>query len=207
MTLKVIGSGLGRTGTMSLKLALEQLGFGSCHHMIEVLLARPESAPLWVEAGQGRPDWDAIYAGYQATVDYPGAMFWRELAAHYPDAKIVHTVRDPDDWFESTQETIFADRSPAMMIMEGPLVPFFAMIHAQFGQKIHDRAFMLAHFRQQTADVKAAIPRERLLIYEISQGWTPLCKFLGVPVPDAPFPSENSRAEFKARAESLSARA
>src|SRR5437870_2958107 len=107
MALKVIGAGLGRTGTLSLKLALEELGFGPCHHMAEVML-HLESVPLWIQAADGNPDWEAIYKGYAATVDYPGCFFWRELEKFYPDAKIILTVRDPEQWFESTQATIFS---------------------------------------------------------------------------------------------------
>jgi hypothetical protein len=197
MPLKVVGSGLGRTGTLSLKSALEQLGFGPCHHMMEVF-PRPESVPLWVEAAEGRPNWDAIFDGWNSMVDYPGAAYWRELAAYYPDAKVVHSVRDPDRWFESTQETIF---NPAGGAMNPPehMRTFFKSITAVFGDKIHDRAFMTDYFRRHTEEVKAAIPPERLLIYEASQGWEPLCAFLGVDVPATPFPSVNSREEFKAR--------
>ena len=99
MTLKVVGSGLGRTGTKSLQSALNILGLGPCHHMVEVF-AHPESRALWIDAAAGRPDWDAIFAGYQSVVDYPGARYWREIAAHYPHAKVLHSVRDPDQWFE-----------------------------------------------------------------------------------------------------------
>src|SRR5438874_1357902 len=102
MALKVIGSGLGRTGTMSLKLALEQLGFGPCHHMVE-MFKRPQSAALWIAAAEGKPDWDAIFEGYASMTDYPGVRYWRELIALFPDARVVHTIRDPDAWFESTQ--------------------------------------------------------------------------------------------------------
>ena len=98
MVLKIVGTGLGRTGTKSLQSALNMLGCGPCHHMIEVF-AHPESTPLWIEAAKGRPDWEAIFAGYHAVVDYPGAQFWRELTAYYPNAKVLHTVRDPDLWF------------------------------------------------------------------------------------------------------------
>jgi hypothetical protein len=198
MSLKVIGSGLGRTGTLSLKAALEQLGFGPCHHMVEVF-AHPESVPLWVHAGQGQGDWDAIFKDYGSMVDYPGATYWRELAAHYPNAKVLHSVRDPDRWFESTQETIFAPGGPAVEPPE-PMKAFFKSITGVFGDRIHDRAFMTDYFRRHTEAVKAAIPPERLLIYEAAQGWAPLCAFLGVDVPGTPFPSVNSREEFKARA-------
>jgi hypothetical protein len=200
MTLKVVGTGLGRTGTMSMKLALEQLGFGPCHHMVEVF-AHPDSVPLWIAAGQGRPEWDKIFAGFSSVVDYPGAGFWRELTAYYPDAKVLHTVRDPEAWFESTQATIFA---PGSMTDNAPphMREFFATVIRELGDKRHDRDFMVDYFKRHTAEVERTIPKDRLLVYESGQGWEPLCKFLGVRVPDTPFPRENSRAEFQARAAS-----
>lgn len=200
MALTVIGSGLGRTGTKSLQTALNRLGFGPCHHMVEVF-AHPESMVLWIEAGAGRPDWDAIFANYGSAVDYPSAAYWRELAAHYPKAKIIHTVRDPDAWFESTQSTIFApDGAAARAIASGGgLADFFKSFSGGFNEKLHDRAFMTEYFRRHTAEVTSTIPPERLLVYESVQGWEPLCRFLGVAVPDEPYPSENNRAEFIAR--------
>jgi hypothetical protein len=197
MALKIIGSGLGRTGTKSLHAALNMLGFGRCHHMVEVF-AHPESVPLWVAAGKGKPDWDAIFAGYQAMVDYPGAHYWRELAEYYPDAKVLHSVRDPDEWFDSTQATIFSPDSPGRRT-EGPMVEFFASFTGGFNPHLHDRAFMTEHFRQHTENVKRAIAPERLLVYQMGEGWDRLCAFLGVPVPDQDFPAQNSRAEFIAR--------
>jgi hypothetical protein len=197
MALKVVGSGLGRTGTMSLKLALEQLGLGPCHHMVEVFM-HPESVPLWIAAGEGRPDWEAIFAGYASMVDYPGCKFWRELADFYPDAKVVHSVRDPQNWFESTQATIFAPNSLALGAPE-PMRTFFAMITADFAGRLNDRDFMIDYFARHTERVVATIPKERLLVFEAKQGWGPLCEFLGVPVPDTPFPRENTRTDFQAR--------
>lgn len=195
MALKVIGSGLGRTGTLSMKLALEQLGFGPCHHMVEVFM-HPESVPLWVEAGKGRGDWDAIFAGYQSMVDYPGCKFWRELMDYYPDAKVLHTVRDADKWFDSTQATIFAPGSPG--VAPPPhLAEFFHMVMGHFGEKLHDRAYMTDHFRKHTEEVIAGVPADRLLVYNVGDGWDPLCKFLGVPVPATDYPRENSTADFK----------
>jgi len=200
MALKVVGTGLGRTGTMSMKLALEQLGFGPCHHMVEVF-ARPDSVPLWIAAGKGQPEWDKIFADFGSVVDYPGAGFWRELTAYYPDAKVLHTVRDPEQWFESTQATIFA---PGSMADNAPphMREFFATVVRELGDKRHDREFMVDYFKRHTAEVERTIPKDRLLVYESGQGWEPLCEFLGVPVPDTPFPRENSRAEFQARAAS-----
>lgn len=197
MALKVVGAGLGRTGTLSMKRALEQLGFGPCHHMIEVFM-HPESVPLWIDAGDGRPDWDAIFRDYTSMVDYPGARYWRQLAEHYPEAKVLLTLRDPDAWFESTQATIFAPNSPAVNAPP-EMKRFFASFIGEFGERLHDRAFMTDHFRRHNALVQATIPKERLLVYEVGEGWTRLCAFLGVPVPDTAFPSENSREEFRAR--------
>jgi hypothetical protein len=200
MALKVVGSGLGRTGTKSLQAALNMLGFGPCHHMVEVF-AHPETVSLWSAAGAGRPDWDAIFANYQSMVDYPGAAYWRELAAWYPNAKVLHSVRDPDQWFESTQATIFGPQgmARAMSADEGPMSAFFRSFSGAFRDHLHDRAFLTDYFRRHTEEVKATISPERLLVYEAGQGWGPLCKFLGAPIPEKPYPFENSRAEFVVR--------
>jgi hypothetical protein len=197
MGLKVIGSGLGRTGTKSLQTALNMLGFGPCHHMVEVF-AKPASMALWIEAAAGRPDWEAIFDGYNSMVDYPGAGYWRQLAEYYPDAKILHSERDPDKWFDSTQATIFEPGSMAVR-SEGPMAAFFGSIVGPMRAHIHDRTYMTDFFRRHNEEVKRTIPPERLLVYEAGQGWEPLCRFLNVPVPDAPYPSENSRADFIAR--------
>jgi hypothetical protein len=201
MGLGVIGSGLGRTGTKSLQTALNMLGVGPCYHMIEVF-TRPEAMALWIEAGAGRPDWNAIFQGYGATVDYPSAAFWRELAAYYPDARIIHTVRDPESWFESTQATIFSPESAAAKAIasgEGPMADFLLSFAGPLAGRLHDKDFLIDHFNRHTEEVLAAIPPERLLVYQAGEGWEPLCRFLGVPVPDAPYPSENSRENFIGR--------
>jgi hypothetical protein len=197
MALKVIGSGLGRTGTLSTKLALEQLGFAPCHHMVEVFM-NPAQLPLWIDAGNGKPDWDAIFGPYQAMVDHPGCGYWRELAAHYPDAKVLHTVRDPDKWFDSTQATIFNPDRPEPP--EGtPLRTFMDQLFAFYGGDMHDRAFMTDFFRRHTERVVASVPPERLLVFNVADGWEPLCAFLGVEAPVAPYPRENSTEQFQTR--------
>lgn len=198
MGLKVIGSGLGRTGTASLKFALEQLGFGPCLHMTEVL-DHPESVPLWVDAFEGRPDWESIFSGYASAVDAPTCKFWRELAAYYPEAKVVHTVREPEAWFASTQASVFAPN--AFGLNPAPHYRRFFELNLRVYTEggIHDRVFMTDHFRRHNAEVARIIPKHRLLIYEIDQGWGPLCAFLGVPVPEAPFPLTNTREEYAAR--------
>lgn len=196
MALRLIGAGLGRTGTLSLKVALERLGFGPCYHMSE-LLVDPSRAQLWVAAAEGQPTWEEIFKGYAATVDYPGCTFWRELSHAYPAAKVLLSVRDPDKWFESTQETIFAD-SMSAMLKGSPLRSFFeTTVWKHFGERIHDRAFMVDSFKSHSAAVQKEIAPERLLVYDVAQGWEPLCGFLGVPVPDMPFPRVNTREEHQ----------
>jgi hypothetical protein len=207
MALRVIGTGLGRTGTMSLQRALNALGFGPCHHMSEVF-AHQESMAWWIDAANGKPDWEKIFADYHSAVDYPTAAFWRELTAHYPDARVIHTVRDPERWFESTQATIFAPGGPparAMESEEGIVGRFFEAVLGDLAPHLHDRDYLIGHFLRHTEEVKAAIPPERLLVYEVGEGWNRLCDFLGVRVPDEPFPSENSREQFKARVASRTA--
>ncbi|HVN00139.1 MAG TPA: sulfotransferase [Caulobacteraceae bacterium] len=198
MPLKVVGSGLGRTGTKSMQTALNMLGFGPCHHMVEVF-THPESMQLWIDAAEGRPDWDLIFKDYHSMVDYPGAAYWRQLADHFPNAKVLHTVRDPDQWWESTQATIFNPAGNARREGNSVAERFFESFIGELRGHLDDRAYMTDYFRKHTEAVKAAIPPERLLIYEVGEGWDRLCKFLGVPVPAEPYPSENSRAEFVAR--------
>ena len=131
-------------------------------------------------------------------VDYPGCRFWRELMAVYPEAKVLHSTRDPDSWFESTQATIFAPGSVADAPPEH-LKPFMGMVTGDFDGRLHDRALMVERYRRHEAEVIATVPKARLLVYPVGSGWDPLCAFLGVPVPDAPYPSENSREEFQTR--------
>jgi len=198
MPLKVIGAGLGRTGTLSLKLALERLGLGPCYHMAELMM-NPARTPLWMAAADGKPDWEAIFEGYPSTTDYPACIWWRELASAYPDAKLILTKRDKDKWFESTQATVFSEAMTAR-IRGTPIEPFFEKtVWRDFGERIHDRAFMTSYFEKHNAAVEAGVAKKRLLVYDVAQGWEPLCKFLGVAVPDSPFPKVNSREEMQAR--------
>ncbi len=198
MPLSVIGAGMGRTGTMSLKLALDQLGFGPCYHMVEVF--KNAAAPTyWSAAADGAPmDWEQVFSGYNSTVDHPSTTFWRELADAYPEAKVILTVRDPDAWYRSTQETIFAHDIP-----DPPTSPWEAMIgkimQRDLDGDIHTRDHLIARYHAHNARVQASLPPERLLVYEVRQGWEPLCDFLGVAVPDGPMPHANSSDEFRER--------
>ena len=196
MALKVIGAGLGRTATFSLKFALEHLGLGPCYHMSEVFAGARRNVPLWLDVIDGRPDWDAIFDGFQSTSDYPACNYWRELAEYYPDAKIVLTVRDPGSWFDSVNETIFSEGmqgslrgSPTGQMMDG-------LIFDVFGSRIGDREYMSEWFDRRNREVIDALPPERLLVFSPKEGWEPLCAFLGVAVPPEPFPRINSRDEL-----------
>jgi hypothetical protein len=195
MALEVIGAGWGRTGTASLKLALELLGLDPCYHMLEVI-RNPAFVPLWMEVAAGRPDWNGIFEGYRATVDFPACLHWRALLSQWPDAKVLLSVRPSDIWFESTQETIFSER-----LREGSRdTPFGAMIeavlHRPLGGRMDDRAALIAAYERHNAEVIAEVPPEKLLVFDVAEGWGPLSAFLDRPVPDAPFPRVNSREEF-----------
>lgn len=202
MTLQVIGAGFGRTGTLTLKLALETLGFAPCHHMVEVL-ANPDQLPFWNRAVNGEAmDWEEVYGGYKATVDWPGCHFYAELAERYPDAKVILSKRDPERWYESMSETIL--KSMAMMgldsvdaIPEDSPMRFGAHIITRqtFGGNF-GKDNVIAAFERHNAEVQRRIPPERLLVFEAREGWEPLCAFLGVPVPDEPFPRTNSKGDF-----------
>ena len=205
MPLKLIGAGLGRTGTLSLKFALEQIGFGPCYHMTEALL-NPRAPELWLRAANGNPDWEATFDGFASSVDFPGCTFWRELATFYPDAKVLLSVRDPEQWFESTQATVFSE--PGVKMLEAsPLREFMEKTTwRMFGGQLHDHDVMVSAFERHSAEVQRTIPSSRLLIYDVSQGWDPLCRFLEVPSPATPFPRANTRDEMKARMEAAAAR-
>jgi len=205
MPLSVLGAGFGRTGTMSLKHALERLGFGPCYHMLEVR-HNPGHDRLWMDAVQGRAvDWDALFADYASACDWPQCHFWRPLAAHYPEAKVILTLRDPQAWYRSISNTIFphlcADADPAQPRAVLHRAMTRALIQEQvFGGRWQDREHVLAVYRAHVETVRRELPPQRLLVYDVSQGWTPLCEFLGVDVPDEPYPRVNSTEEFKARA-------
>jgi hypothetical protein len=203
MGLKIIGSGFGRTGTMSLKGALEQLAFGPCHHFDE-LLAHPEQVYDWqgIVAGR-RMNWEDVFAGYGSQVDWPGAHVWRDLAAAYPQAKVIHTVRPEEDWWRSFSQTIAALLlSDQQVPPPPPHIQALAqmateMIAVQtFGSALTDKGAAIAAYRRRTEDVRAAIPPERLLVFDVAEGWQPLCRFLDVPTPVTPFPHLNSADEW-----------
>jgi Sulfotransferase domain len=202
MSLSVIGSGFGRTGTKSLKEALEQLGFGPCHHMHENV-EHPELVPHWQAVAAGNPvDWNTVFAGYNSQVDWPGAHVWRELAAAFPNAKVVHSVRPAEAWWDSFSKTIGKlgvnyKQIPVPPHIKNMMDAAFEMIGNQtFGGKMADRNSAVAAFNLRTKQVRETIPAERLLVFDVAEGWEPLCRFLGVPTPDTPFPHRNLRGDF-----------
>ena len=162
----------------------------------------PELLPDWEAAARGEQvDWDKVFRGYRSQVDWPGARYWRELARHFPEAKVILTVRDPDAWFDSVQATI-APFVAARGTHPSPHVNAIAemaheMIVAQvFDGRLSDRDHATRVFREHIAAVQAEIPPDRLLTFDLREGWQPLCDFLGVEVPDIPFPKTNSSKEF-----------
>ena len=202
MSLAVIGPGFGRTGTMSLKHALERLGFGPCHHMEEVF-AHPEQIPHWQAVAASRPVvWDDVFAGYRSQVDWPGAHPWRELAIAYPQSKVILSVRPEAAWWTSFSATIGAlfdapDQVPLPPHLRTMRDVVIEMVQVQtFGCPSTDREGVLAAYRRRAEEVCAAIPAERLLVFDVAEGWAPLCRFLDVPVPDVPFPRLNSTEQF-----------
>ena len=199
MTLRVIGAGLGRTGTNSLRLALNRLGFGPCYHMHELVMNVPVSVPLWLAALNGHADWETIYKGYASAVDWPTAGFFRELNAVYPQAKFILTVRSAESWAESFSETIYKPR-PGAIRRRQPLSPGSTWRTGSCSSRafpsVSTSRVLANAFNSHTEAVKAAIPANRLLIFEVKDGWGPLCAFLGVPEPAEPFPRTNSRGDF-----------
>jgi hypothetical protein len=204
MALGVIGAGFGRTGTLSLKEALERLGFGPCYHMIE-LIEHPEHVDFWERAAAGSEvDWDEILGSYRAAVDWPACNFYRPLAVRYPDAKVILTLRDPERWYESARATIFP-RITRPIAKDNAVARARAqmqrkvVIEQAFGGNITDREHVLAVFRRHLEEVQRKVPPERLLVYRVADGWAPLCRFLERPVPDEPFPQVNSSDDFRQR--------
>ena len=202
MPLSVIGSGFGRTGTRSLKDALELLGFAPCHHMEEVF-QQPQQVPYWQAVAAGRPvDWHAAFDGYGSQVDWPGSHVWRELAAAFPRARVIHSVRPEEAWWSSFSQTIGKYMTIYRTI---PLPPHARALsdavlelvgNQTFGGRFTDRAAALTAYRLRTQQVREALSPERLLVFDVAEGWAPLCRFLQVPVPDMPFPNRNSKSEF-----------
>jgi hypothetical protein len=213
--LQVIGAGFGRTGTASVKAALEELGVGPCYHMYEVF-GKADHIEQWRRAARGEPvDWHALFANYQSSTDWPACNFWDRQMDAFPEAKVLLTMRDPDVWYDSVVNTIYAVRgdNPRFLDMKGlpadavaqreAFRPQLAMIdeviwQRTFDGRFGDRAHALSVYNAYVARVQRTVPTERLLIFDVKQGWAPLCAFLGAAVPDKPFPHANDTASQRA---------
>ena len=214
--MKVIGAGFGRTGTLSTKAALEQLGFGPCYHMVEVF-SHADHAAVWEAAASGENvDWHGIFDHYPSSVDWPACSFYEPLMQLYPDAKVLLTVRDPDTWYEGVRETIYGLSHRAggplgaakealfsgVSLLRPSLKRQIRMVRkliweGTFHNRFEDRAYAIGVYEQHNERVKTIVPAHRLLVFDVKQGWEPLCAFLGVDVPkDTPFPHLNDRANF-----------
>lgn len=197
MALQIVGAGVGRTGTNSLKIALEQLLGGTCHHMMEIF-ARPDQVAGFTAAIDGEPvDWSALLADFTAMVDFPGSLFWREIAAANPDAPVLLSTRDAKGWYKSASNTIFL----AFDHMPPELAPWMAAVrrglHDRFSDDFENEDAMIAAYERHNAEVRAEVPAERLIDWTPSDGWGPICAGLNLPVPAEPFPVTNTTKEFR----------
>jgi hypothetical protein len=203
--LQIIGAGFGRTGTHSLGLAIEKLGLGPCYHTYEIAknLGHRE---LWAKAIAGRPvDWDALFTGYRSAVEWPAVAFFPEIIGHYPQARVVLTLRDPESWYESAQATILealelSTLNPDPVKRERSRLMHRLVLEHTFAGRYRDKAYAIKVYQRHIQNVVEIVPAERLLQYYVKDGWEPLCKFLDKPVPAEPFPRLNERADFIASA-------
>lgn len=210
MSIKVIGAGFGRTGTLSLKFALEKLGFDKCYHMMEVHM-NPDHNQIWRATARGEmPDWHALFEGYQASVDWPSCNFWREQVQAFPDAKVVLTRRDPEKWYTSVMNTIWlATQANANQeeAAAGAAMAYEVIWDPIFERRMDDKDWVISRFQAHNQAVIDEVPAPKLLVYEPGQGWEPLCDFLDVPVPDEEYPNVNSTQDFRAQWENIAAQA
>jgi hypothetical protein len=195
MAIRVVGAGLGRTGTLSLKVALEKLLGGKCYHMAEVV-EHPEHMPVSKSAALGDPvDFKQLLDGYVAAVDWPASAFWQPISREFPDAIILLSSRDASSWWESASTTIFPTASKA----EGPWREMLDAMFGTFTRDLTDREACIAAFERHNANVRKTADPKRLVDWTPKDGWEPICRALGVAVPDEPFPRVNTKEEFASR--------
>ena len=202
MVLKIVGAGLGRTGTHSLQLALQQLLGGPCYHMLEVIADPDVKVQQWMDAMDGNADWDAIMKGYVASVDWPAAAFWRELADANPGAIVLLSTRSgADAWWKSAHDTIFEisqREAPPDAVITAQMTMAKTMLARRFTPGWTDEAAAMRAYEEHNAAVRASVPASRLVDWQPGDGWEPICAALGVAVPDTPFPHVNTTDEFRA---------
>jgi hypothetical protein len=212
--MRVIGAGLPRTGTLTQKLALEQLGLGPCYHWVDVLADLDREVPLWNRALDGEAPWAEVFDGYGSTVDWPGGRFYRELTDAYPEAMVLLSVREGQAWERSFRETIWTmcfgeSLMPLLSRARGEVDPrwrrYLALVDRMFwGERGtfavgHSPARLIEQMAAHNEQVRRSVPAERLLVWEVTDGWEPLCEFLGVDVPAEPLPHANDRETFLER--------
>ena len=200
VALQVVGAGVGRTGTESLKLGLERLLGGRCYHMLE-LIAKPDGFRHWIRAAQDdMPDWDEVFDGYVAAVDWPAAAFWPEISAAYPDALVLLSVRDsPEEWYRSASQTIFALPPDQLPGDNAFAAAFFGMMAKRFTADLGDPVKAMAAYVAHNQRVRDTIPPDRLLEWRPGEGYGPICAALGIPEPNEPFPHVNTTEMFQSR--------
>jgi hypothetical protein len=208
-SIQVIGAGCCRTGTASLKKALEILGYDPCYHMLEVM--ENHHFDFWKKVVQKKThDFDEAFVTetktYKASCDFPSSLFWKEQLVRYPDAKVILTRRDPEKWYKSMTETVFTVMPTGPFSLLGVrvfnFVGFGPMLDEVMTHFLHDnweKESILASFNDHNASVIAECPADKLLVYEAGQGWEPICTFLGKPIPDVPYPNVNDTAAFQKR--------
>lgn len=210
--LKVIDVGLGRTGTTSLKQALEELGLAKCYNFIG-LYDNPEHPSKWLSASRGeKVDWEKLFEGYQSAVYWPPSCDYLEFLELYPDSKVVVTVRDPEKWYKSMHDTVYNNRLTIMRKLFLPIMGLFKpkfktlydVWHLQeetlwqntFKGQFSNKKYAIEVFLKHIEDIKSKVPADRLLVFDVKDGWEPLCHFLKVTVPDTTFPHVNDSAAF-----------
>jgi len=204
MALDIVGAGFGRTGTLSLKIALEKLGINKTYHMMEVF-QNPQHLDLWTQAlDSGNCDWDSLFDGYRASVDWPACSYWQTLADYYPDSKVILSLRNPDSWFDSVHKTIYPSTLKGLATEDTQIKQWAEWANKliwekTFSGRITDREYAVNVFNENIKAVKKNITTDRLLIFEAAEGWPPLCEFLGCDIPDEPYPRTNSAEEFLQR--------
>jgi hypothetical protein len=207
--LKVIGAGYARMGTTSTKAALEELGFGPCFTFF-TMFSRPDLVEGWLAVyEQGKRDWDTLFDGFQSTVDVPPCDFYEPLMHAYPDAKVVLNVRDPEVWYESMKNTIWAVHQAEVEAGHGPDTTPMARLRdimiwdGFFHGRFLDKQYAIECLQHRYEEVQERVPREKLLVFDVREGWEPLCRFLDVPVPDHPFPRLNDTLAFNDRVQAM----
>lgn len=216
MPLKIIGAGVGRTGTHSLKLALEELGFGKCYHMDELIAYNPQNVKYWVDARAGKTvNWEELFDGFQSAVDIPTFYFYKEFMKLYPEAKVILTTRNPESWYKSFGDTIIRSSKPSFgqILSMSVRVPFNKKLRQQlnvfkfagvflkefFPEGFENKEAVLKFYDNWNKQVMQTVSKEKLLVYNVKEGWEPLCRFLNVPIPAKPFPHSNTTSEFLGR--------